>query len=263
MTGRLALGVVMVMIVAGCGIGSSAPGPVPMDLTVAAASSLRDAVTALTGSYAADHPGITFTITTDSSATIRAQIEQGAPVDVFLSADTRNPQALADGGLVEGLPVTFAANALALVVPTDNPAGITEPADLARPGVRVVGAADSVPIAAYTARVIAALGASTADPAGFVAAVEANVVSREENVAAVIARVELGDADAAFVYATDVASGANVLSIPVPASANVRAEYAGVVVKGGSNTSVAGEFLAWVAGEGGRVVLSSFGFLAP
>ena len=165
MTGRLALGVVMVMIVAGCGIGSSAPGPVPMDLTVAAASSLRDAVTALTGSWAADHPGITFTFTTDSSATIRAQIEQGAPVDVFLSADTRNPQALAEGGLVEGLPVTFAANALALVVPTDNPAGITEPADLARPGVRVVGAADSVPIAAYTARVIAALGASTADPA--------------------------------------------------------------------------------------------------
>ena len=263
MTGRLAFGVVMAVIVAGCGTGPSASGPLSMDLTVAAASSLRDAVTALTGSYAADHLGITFTVTTDSSATIRSQIEQGAPVDVFLSADAKNPQALADGGLAQGVPVTFAANSLALVVPTDNPAGITAPADLARPGVRVVGAADSVPIAAYTARVIEGIAASTGDPRGFVAAVEANVVSREQNVAAVLARIELGDGDAAFVYATDVASGAKVATIPVPAAANVRVECAGVVVKGGSNTAAAGEFLAWVAGEGGRMVLSSFGFLAP
>lgn len=263
MTRRLAIGVAMVVIVGGCGTGLSAPGPVAADLAVAAASSLRDAVTALAGSYAADHPGVTFTIATDSSATIRAQIEQGAPVDVFLSADTRNPQALVADGRVEGIPITFAANTLALVVPTDNPAGINGPADLALPGVRLVGAADSVPIAAYTTRVIEALAASTADPAGFVAAVAANVVSRELNAAAVLARIELGDADAAFVYATDLASGAKVATIPVPVSANVRVEYAGVVVKGGSNTAAAGAFLAWVAGDGGRAVLSSFGFLAP
>ncbi len=263
MTGRLAFGVVMAVIVAGCGTGSSAPGPLSMDLTVAAASSLRDAVTALTGSYAADHPGITFTITTDSSATIRAQIEQGAPVDVFLSADAKNPQALAAGGLAQDAPVTFAANTLALVVARGNPAGITAPADLATPGVRVAGAADSVPIAAYTARVIEAIAASTADPAGFVAAVEANVVSREQSAAAVLSRIELGDADAAFVYATDVASDAKVATIPFPAWANVRVEYAGVVVKGGPDTQAAGEFLAWVAGQDGGAVLSSLGFLAP
>lgn len=263
MTGRLAIGVAMAAIVAGCGAGSSASGPVVTDLTVAAASSLREAVTDLAGSYAANHPDIAFTLTSDSSATLRAQIEQGAPVDVFLSADTKNPQALVDGGLVEGVPVTFAANTLVLVAPSDNPAGINAPADLARPGVRLVSAADSVPIAAYTARVIEALAASTADPAGFVAAVEANVVSREESVAAVLARVALGDADAAFVYATDAISGGPVILIPIPASANVRAEYTGVVVKGRSNMAAATEFLAWVAGDGGGAVLSSLGFLAP
>lgn len=263
MTGRLAFGLTMALIATGCGAGPTAPGSPSVELSVAAASSLRDVVTALTASYAAGHPGITFTITTDSSATIRAQIEQGAPVDVFLSADAKNPQALADGGLAQGVPVTFAANTLALVVPRGNPAGITEPADLARPGVRLVEAADSVPIAAYTKRVIETIAASTADPPRFVAAVEANVVSRELNAAAVLARIQLGDADAAFVYATDAASGADVASIPVPASANVRVAYAGVVVNRGIQTAAASEFLAWAAGEGGRVVLSSFGFLAP
>ncbi len=256
-----ALAAALVAAVAGCGSGS--PAPATLELRVAAAASLRTAVRVLTGTYATEQPGVRFTVTTDSSATLRAQIEQGAPVDVFLSADTRIPQALADGGFISGAPVPFAANTLALVVPVGNPAGIGTVADLARPGVRIVAAAEAVPIAAYTSRVIEALAAGTADPAAFRAALQANVVSREEDVAAVLARIVLGDGDAAFVYATDVAAGAKVVVIPIPPDANVRAEYAGVVVRTSPNVTAAAAFLDWVAGDGGRAVLAPLGFLPP
>ncbi len=176
-----------------------------MTLNVAAAASLRDAVAALTDAYAAAHPSVSFTVTTDSSAALRTQIEQGAPVDVFLSADTRNPQALVDGGLAAGDPIPFAANAVALVVPADNPARIATPADLATPGLRFIAAGDEVPITAYANQVTANLAATQADPAAWTAAVDANVASREDNVAAVLARIELGEGDAGFVYATDAA----------------------------------------------------------
>ena len=246
----------------GSGAGSVASSA-DVTLNVAAAASLRTAIEQLTGAYSTANPGVGFTVTTDSSAALRAQVEQGAPIDVFLSADTRNPQALVDQGLAAGPPVPFAANSVALVVPADNPARIASPADLATPGVRLIGAADSVPIATYAAAVIANLARLQPDPEGWAQAVEANIVSREQNVAAVLARIELGEGDAGFVYATDAAAGDRVDTLPIPEGANVRATYAGVVPESSPHRDAAASFLAWVAGPGGQAVLAPLGFVSP
>jgi molybdate transport system substrate-binding protein len=252
--------------VAACGGGASQTADAPgasVELRVAAAASLRTAVVDLTDAYAAANPGVTFTIATDSSAALRTQVQQGAPFDVFLSADVANPTALADAGLTAGEPVAFTANTVALVVPGDNPAGVTTPADLALPGLRLVAAGGKVPITGYADRVIANLASIPGYPADFVAAVEANVVSREDNVAAVLTKVELGEGDAGFVYATDAAASGKVRSIPIPEAADVRAAYAGVVVKGGGDAAAAAAFLDWVAGPAGQAILAPLGFLAP
>ncbi len=251
---------------AGCAPASASgdaqsPGA-SIELRVAAAASLRTAIVALGDAYSAAHPGTTVTVATGSSAALRTQVEQGAPFDVFLSADEANPQALADESLTAGDPIPFASNSVALVVPAGNPAEIATPADLARPGIRLVAAGARVPITTYADRVIANLGSITGYPPGYVAALEANTVSREDNVAAVLAKVELGEGDAGFVYATDAASSTKVGSIAIPAGAQVRARYAGVVIRGG-RVDAAADFLDWVAGEAGQAVLRPFGFLAP
>lgn len=255
--------VLAAVLVGGCGPAATGNDAGRTELHVAAAASLRVAATDLADAYSAARPGTTFVVATDSSAALRTQIEQGAPIDVFLSADTANPQALVDAGLGAGPPVPFAANALALVVPTANPAGIESPADLARPGVRVIAAGARVPITAYAERVVAALASLPGYPAGFAASVEANTVSREDNVAAALAKIELGEGDAAFVYATDAAVSAKVTTIPIPGAANVRASYAGVVVAASPRRDAAAAFLAWVAGPDGQAVLGRLGFLAP
>lgn len=251
------------VVAAACGSAADGGGAGPVELRIAAAASLRAAVAGLTHAYSAAHPGTTFVIATDSSAALRTQVEQGAPIDVFLSADVENVQTLADEGLAAGPPVGFAANGVALVVPAGNPATIAAPADLGRAGVRVIAAGTNVPITAYADRVVAALGALPGYPAGFAAAVEANIVSREDNVAAVLAKVELGEGDAGFVYATDAAGSAKVATIPIPAAANVRATYAGVVVAASTHRDAAAAFLAWVVGPDGQAVLRPLGFLAP
>lgn len=255
--------VAIAVVAAACGSAASGGGTGPVELRIAAAASLRAAVTGLTDAYSAAHPGTTFVVATDSSAALRTQVEQGAPIDVFLSADVKNAQALADAGLAAGPPVGFAANAVALVVPAANPAAIAASADLDRAGVRVIAAGANVPITGYAERVVAALGALPGYPAGFAAAVEANTVSREDNVAAVLAKIELGEGDAGFVYATDAAGSSTVVTIPIPAAANVRATYAGVVVAASAHRDAAAAFLAWVAGSDGQAVLRPLGFLAP
>ena len=262
--------IILALLVAGVPAGcapASVPGDAPapgtsVELRVAAAASLRTAIVALGDAYSAANPGITVTVATGSSAALRTQVEQGAPFDVFLSADEANPQALADENLTAGEPIPFASNSVALVVPAGNPAEIATPADLARPGIRLVAAGARVPITTYADRVIANLGSITGYPPGYVAALEANTVSREDNVAAVLAKVELGEGDAGFVYATDAAGSTKVRAIAIPAAAQVRARYAGVVI-GGGRVDAAADFLDWVAGEAGQAVLRPFGFLAP
>ena len=247
------------LLVAGC--GRAAPATT---LTVLAAASLRDAFRAAGTAYASTHPGVALTFSFDASSALRAQVEQGAPVDVFASADVANPDQLVNAGRTIGPATPFAGNTLALIVPTANPAGIAAPADLARPGVALLTASANVPIAIYAMRVIANLAAEPGAPAGFAAAVERNIVSREDNAAAVVAKVVLGEADAAFVYATDArAAGAAVRSIPLPDRVNVTAAYAAVVARQAHDPAAAAAFVAWLAGADGRSVLAPFGFAPP
>ena len=242
---------------------SVAASAAAVELTVYGAASLKGALEAVKAAYKTATPGVSLTVATDASSTLRTQIEQGAPADVFLSADQTNPKTLVEGGLADGSAVEFAGNTLTVIVPAANPAGITTPADLARSGVKVIAAGADVPIARYTTQVVANLAGTGGYPAGFAAAYDENVVSKEDNVKAVVAKIELGEGDAAIVYLTDAKASTKVKTIEIPAEANVPATYAGVVVKASPNAAAAHDFLTWLAGPNGQAVLSEFGFVPP
>ena len=249
--------------------GAVAPSTAPtlvswagaVELTIFSAASLKGALDAVETAYAMAAPGVTLTIATDASSTLRTQIEQGAPADVFLSADQTNPKMLVQKGLADGAAVDFAGNTLAVIVPTANPAGIATLADLAKPGVKVIASGADVPITKYVRQVVANLAGLGGYPAGFAAAYDGNVVSKEENVKAVVAKIELGEGDAAIVYATDAKASTKVATVPIPVEANVPATYAGVVVRASPNAAAAHTFLTWLAGPDGQAVLGTFGFL--
>jgi molybdate transport system substrate-binding protein len=213
--------------------------------------------------YEAAHPGTTLTLSTDSSAALATQIEQGAPADVFLSADTTNAKRLVDGGLSAGEAVVFAGNRLTIIVPTDNAAGVASPVDLARPRMKIIAAGDGVPITTYAKQLIANLAKEAGYPTDFEAAYDANVVSKEDDVGAVLAKIEIGEGDAAIVYMTDARASSGVKTVDVPEGANVSAKYAGVVVGASADQEPARTFLGWLTGPDGQAVLARFGFLPP
>jgi len=255
---------------AACSGGATAVPSVPASaappaggLTIYGASSLKAALAKAKAAYEAANPGTTLTISTDSSSALETQIEQGAPADVFLSADTTNPQRLITRNLAGGAPVKFAGNLLTVIVPTANPAGVTTPADLAKTGLKVIAAGDTVPITRYATQLVTNLARESGYPAGFAATYAANVVSKEDNVAAVVSKIELGEGDAAIVYVTDARASTKVTTIAVPADANMPATYAGVVVGASKNAAAAQAFLAWFSGPDGQAILASFGFLPP
>ena len=243
---------------------SGSPSAAPAgSLTIYAAASLKAALAKVKTTYEAAHPGTTLTISTDSSSALETKIEQGAPADVFLSADTANPQKLVDKGLAGGALTKFAGNLLTIIVPTANPAGIQSPKDLVKSGVKVIAAGDTVPITKYATMLVANLAKETDYPADFAARYTANIASKEDNVAAVVSKIELGEGDAGIVYVTDAKTSTKVTTITVPADANVPATYSGVTVKASSDADAAGAFLAWLAGPDGQAILATFGFLPP
>ena len=246
-------------------IVASASAPAKTELTIYGAASLKSALKSLKAAYEAAVPGTTLTIATDSSATLRAQIEQGAPADLFLSADQTNPEALVEAGLTDGPALDFAGNTLTIIVPNVGPtaatAAIASPADLAKPGMKIVAAGAEVPVTHYADQVIAKLAALPGYPHGFASAYAANVVSKEQNVKAVVAKIELGEGDAAIVYATDATASDKVNLVPIPPQANVLAIYAGVVIKGSTQAAAAHAFLEWLAGPIGGAILTDAGFV--
>jgi len=258
---RLVVVGLLAAVLAACAGGNSSPGPARVELTILGAASLKSVLDAVKTEFEAANSGTTLTISTDSSAALETKIEQGAPADVFLSADTINPQKLIARGLATGPMVVFAGNKLTIVVPKDNPAGVKKPADMARAGVDVIAAGDEVPITKYATQLIHNLAGLPGYPAGFEAAYAANVASREENVGAIVGKIALGQGDAGIVYVTDAAAASDVRTVDVPASANVIATYGGVLVKASKHEAEARAFLAWLAGPSGQAVLARFGFL--
>jgi molybdate transport system substrate-binding protein len=273
---RVVGAIVIVALLGGCSATSSSrPGQSgastvtpgsnagAVELMVYGASSLKVALDAIKTAYATVAPGVTLTIATGASSTLRSQIEQGGPADVFLSADRSNPKALVDAGLADGTAVDFAGNRLTVIIPTADPAGIATPADLARAGTKVIAAGTDVPITNYATEVVAKLATQPGYPTGFAAAYDANVVSREDNVKAVVAKVELGEGDAAIVYVTDAKASTRIKTIEIPPAADVPTTYAGLVVKRTAHATAAHAFLTWLTGSDGQKVLAGFGFMPP
>ena len=214
-------------------------------LTVFAAASLTEAFQAFDASEAYSFAG---------SNTLAAQIRQGARADVFASASPKYTQDLFRRGLVE-TPVTFATNRLVLIVPKSNPAGLTSVDDLARKNVKLVVAAPAVPVGSYTRNVLRRLGLSS---------VLAKVVSQEPDVKSVVGKVALGQADAGFVYVTDVKPvGHKVASIQIPARGQPRVRYEIAVVRSSSQKAAARAWITRVRGKSGQAALARAGFGKP
>jgi molybdate transport system substrate-binding protein len=189
---------------------------------------------------------------------LRAQIEQGAPADVLAFADVVHADALRQSGALREYRI-FARNALGVVVPARD-ARVRRLGDLARPGVKVVVAGATVPVGRYAMQVLDKLAASGLHGDDFRARVQANVVSQETNVRAVLAKVALGEADAGFVYLTDASVVADrVETLVVPDQYNVVPEYPIARLARSEHPHAAG-FVDWVLGSQGRRVLSRHGF---
>lgn len=228
------------------------PQPTEVTLTVFAAASLTKTFTELGAAFEADHPGVTVSFNFAGSSDLVAQIQQGAPADVFASADEKNMTKATDEKLVAGEPVIFATNVLSIAVPPDNPAKVTGLADLARDDVQVVICAPEVPCGAATVKVAEAAG------------ITIKPVSEEAKVTDVLAKVTSGDADAGLVYATDVAGAeGKVLGIDFPESAGAVNRYPIGALADSANADLAAEFVALVTGATGQQVLADAGFGKP
>lgn len=235
------------------GAGCSPPASTQTQtLTVFAAASLKTTFTALGQQFESSHAGTEIIFSFGGSSDLVTQLQQGAPGDVFASADTKNMDKATGDALVAGDPVNFASNTLEIAVPPDNPAKITSFADLARAGVKVVTCAPQVPCGAATQKVETATG------------VDVKPVSEENSVTDVLNKVTSGEADAGLVYKTDVKSaGDKVTGVPFAESSEAVNVYPIAVLTGSKNADLAQEFVDLVTGAEGQQVLADAGFGKP
>ncbi len=259
--------VLIACALAGCSAGGSAEEKNEggsearsQTLTVLAASSLTDAFGELENTFEEQHPDTDLLPSFGGSSELLAQIEQGAPADVFTSADEAKMDEAVNEDLVSE-PQIFARNRPVVIVPTDNPAGIQQLQDIAKPGVRLVLAQDGVPIAEYAKLILS--NANSEYGGNFEQQVMDNIVSREANVRASASRVALGEADATFVYVTDVTSDIQpqVEVIEIPQNLNVTATYPIATIKEATNPDLAQEWVELVLSDEGQGVLAKYGFM--
>ena len=231
-------------------------------VTVFAASSLTDAFNEIGDKFKQQNPGVTFEFNYAGSPQLRTQLEQGATADVFASANTTEMNnAIKAELVVSGTQKTFVRNRLAVIVPKDNPGGINEVKDLARPGLKIVLAAPGVPVGGYA---LLALNKMNADfGATFSQTVLSNVVSQEDNVKQVVAKIQLGEGDAGIVYSSDVTpdAAARVTKIDIPDKYNVLATYPIAVLKAAPQADLAAKFMDYVLSPDGQAILTKWGFI--
>lgn len=236
--------------------GSGGPGEgegaaLSGELTIFAAASLTVAFDELAVGFEAQHPGLdVLPIAYDGSSTLATQIVEGAPADVFASADLATMERVEEAGLAVA-PEVFATNTLTLVVPAGNPGGVESLVDLADPSLAVVLCAPEVPCGAASETLLAAAG------------VTASVDSAEQNVSAVLTKVSAGEADAGLVYVTDVAASDEVEAVETEGADEIVNDYPIVAIEGSANPEAAAAFVAFVRGDEGRAVLAELGFGAP
>lgn len=221
-------------------------------ITVFAAASLKSAFTEIAEQYKTDNPGSSVEFSFAGSSDLVTQLTQGAPADVFASADTRNMDKAAQAGLLSGNPVDFATNTLTIAVAPGNPKGIKSFRDLTKPGVSVVVCAPPVPCGGATQKVEQATGVTLAP------------VSEESSVTDVLNKVTTGQADAGVVYVTDAAgAGDKVTAVSFPEAARAVNTYPIAVLKQSKHSEAAQRFVDLVTGEPGQKALAKAGFAKP
>jgi len=250
-----------------CGPAAARPSAEPTSgasrdgtLVIFAAASLTDAFKEIATGFEAANPGTQITFNFAGSQTLRTQIEEGAPADVFASANTDQMDVLVADGMVQpGASRIFLTNQLVVILPPGNPAGIVQLQDLARPGIKLVLAAADVPVGAYARQALDKMDGSFG--AGFKEKVLASVVSNEDNVKQVLTKVQLDEADAGIVYSTDAIAAPDVVRLEIPLPFNVVAQYPIAVLTRATNARLAARFADYVLSKEGQAILSTWGFL--
>lgn len=249
---------------------ASPEAPVTMDavfpedggeLTVFAAASLTDAFGEIKVDLEAAHPGLSITYNFAGSQALVTQMGEGAEADVFASANNTQMKAAQEKDLIAGDPVTFVRNELVIVTPPDNPAGIDSPDDLGASGLRLVLAQAEVPVGRYAREAVCGMSQDTATfGEDFVGRVAGNVVSEEEDVRDVLAKVELGEADAGIVYVSDAFIGGDqVQQVKIPAGFNILATYP-IATTAGGDDALGDAFITYVLSDDGQATLADYGF---
>jgi len=238
-------------------------GAAATTLNVFAAASLTEAFTEIGAAFDAANPGVTTVFNFAGSNQLATQINEGAPADVFASANNTQMNVVIDaGGVVTGTQQTFVRNRLVIVAPADNPGGLATFSDLATPGLKLVLAAPEVPVGQYSLDFLDKAATDSALGDAYKEAVLANLVSQEENVRAVLAKVVLGEADAGIVYTSDVSSAeGEVTQIEIPDALNTIASYPIAPVAESQHAELAQAFVDTVLSAEGQAILANYGFV--
>ncbi|HOC14431.1 MAG TPA: molybdate ABC transporter substrate-binding protein [Propionicimonas sp.] len=245
-TCNLCAGLAAALLLTSC--ASTQPAAGGSELVVFAAASLNGTFTELGKEFEASHAGTTVKFSFDGSSALVDQLKQGAPADVFASADRSNMDKAVAAGVITGAPEQFTSNVLTIIVPTGNPAAITG-LDDSLTGKKLVVCANGVPCGSATVKLAEALG------------VTLSPVSEETKVTDVRTKVESGQADAGIVYVTDAKASADLVeSIPIQGADKARNDYLIGVAKDAKQAALAAEFIALVKGSRGQEVLKAAGF---
>ena len=234
----------------------------PKELTVFTAASLTGAFSEIGHMYE-NETNIDVVFNFDGSQALRTQMENGAYADVFASANNKQMNALRSLGLMNNSSVSvFTNNKLSLIIPRNNPAGISNLSDLAKPGVKIVIGTKDVPVGDYALQIINKLGNDSAYGPDYKELVLANIISQETNVNYVVTKIALGEADVGFAYVSDVTEDLSnkVDRIEIPDEYNIIAEYPMGMLKDSKYPAEAEEFVNLVKSEEGRAVLEKYGF---
>lgn len=256
---------VAILLLAACAPAAPANNDAPRELTVFAAASLTDAFQELASEFESRHPGAHVVFNFAGSQQLAQQLGQGAPADVFASANSRQMQAAIDAGrVVSGTEEVFVTNQLVVITPAGESSRLESLADLAEPGVKLVLAAKEVPVGGYSLEFLEKASSAPDFTAAYSPTVLSNVVSYEENVRAVLSKVALGEADAGIVYSSDAPpSASEVQRIAIPDPLNVIASYPIAAVSDAVQPELARQFVEFVLSPDGQAILAEFGFGQP
>ena len=244
-----------------CSASSATTPPPSVKLTVLAAASLATVFPQVGNAFHATRPDVTFAFSFAGTDQLAAQIQQGAPADVFAGASLKYGDELLAARLIEPYR-RFCTNRLVLIVPASNPAGIASLAELRSKSYKLVIGSDTVPVGSYTRTVLGNLDAVYG--AGYSAAVLGKVVSNEDSVTSIVAKVESGEADAGFVYVTDaLAAGAKVQTLDLPTAAEAVATYPAAAVGASPHLADAQMFVDFLLKAAAQRLLRGAGFGPP